>query len=108
MYASIRRYRVNPEQIGELMQRVDDGFAPLVEELDGFLSYQAIECARGVVVSITICRDQAAVEQSAEVASEWMRTELNDLALARVETLAGEVDVGRAARGILEPAHAPS
>ncbi len=107
MYASIRRYRVNPEQLWELMRRVDEEFAPLVEELDGFMSYQAIECERGTVLSITICRDQETVERSAEIAAEWMRTELNDLALARVESLAGEVGVGRAEAAILEPAHAP-
>lgn len=30
MYASIRRYKMNPGSVDELMRRVNEGFVPLV------------------------------------------------------------------------------
>jgi hypothetical protein len=36
MHTSVRKYKVDPEQMEELVRRVDEAFAPRVEALPGF------------------------------------------------------------------------
>ena len=43
MYASVRKYGADADQVGELMQRIDKDFAGRLEEMPGFIAYQAID-----------------------------------------------------------------
>jgi hypothetical protein len=106
MFASIRKYRCQPDQVADLMHRVDEVFAPRIEQMDGFVAYEAIDCRDGTVVSFTACRDQAACDRSVELATEFVETDLADFEIERVEALAGEIMVSRALEDVLEPAHA--
>jgi hypothetical protein len=106
MQASIRQYRCRPDQVPELMHRVDEIFVPRVEEMEGFVGYDVIDCGDGLLMSLTFCRDQAAIERSVELAAEFVRDDLADFEVERLEALAGDVSVSRAREAMLEPAHA--
>jgi hypothetical protein len=106
MYASIRRFRCNPDQVPETMHRVDEIFAPRLEEMPGFVAYEAVDCGDGEVCSLTICRDQEAVERSVVLSAEFVRDDLADIEIERLDALQGEVSVSRASDAMLEPAHA--
>jgi hypothetical protein len=106
MYASVRKFRCRPDQVAEALHRVDEIFAPRLEEMDGFVAYEAIDCGEGAVMSVTVCRDRAAVERSLELSGQFVRDDLADIEIERIEALEGEVTVSRAREDVLEPAHA--
>ena len=43
MYATVRTYSGNPDQMDEMLQKVDEIFMPRISEADGFCGYQAIQ-----------------------------------------------------------------
>jgi hypothetical protein len=54
------------------MRRVDEKFVPRLEEMPGFLAYQAIDAGvdragEGTVFVVTICSDREAADRSAEI-----------------------------------------
>jgi hypothetical protein len=111
MYASVRKYGVQADKVAELMQRVDEKFAPRLEEMPGFVAYQAIDAGadrggEGRVFTVTICSDREAADRSAELASEFVRDELGDVEVERIEAATGEVSVNRAVAEVLEAGHA--
>jgi hypothetical protein len=110
MYASVRKYRVDAERVGELMSRVDSDFAPRVESAPGFVAYQALDCGRdhtggGLLITVSTFVDYESAERSHEMAKAFVRDELSEFAIEPVEAETGEVRVSRAASPMLEPAH---
>ena len=110
MYASVRKYGVDADRVGNFMHRVDETFAARLEKMPGFVAYQAIDAGvdrsgEGTVFTVTICSDRDAAERSAEIAAEFVR-ELGDIGVERLEAATGQVTVNRAVSGVLETAHA--
>jgi hypothetical protein len=111
MYASVRKYSVDAQRVDELMHRVDEMFAPRLEKMPGFVAYQAIDAGvdragEGTVFAVTICNDREAADRSAEIASEFVRDELGEMGVERLEAATGAVSVNRAVSEVLETAHA--
>jgi Antibiotic biosynthesis monooxygenase len=111
MYASVRKYSVDPERVDELMHRVDERLAPGLVEMPGFVAYQAIDAGvdragEGTVFAVTICSDREAADRSAEIAAEFVRDELGEMEVDRLEAATGAVCVNRAVSEVLETAHA--
>jgi hypothetical protein len=111
MYASVRKYGADADRVGELMHSIDEKFAPRLEGMPGFIAYQAIDAGvdrggEGLVFTITLCSDQAAAERSAELAAEFVRDELGDMKIERIEAATGAVGVSRAVSEVLDSAHA--
>src|SRR4051794_39780367 len=96
MYASIRRYsKLDPSKMDELLHRVDTGFAEEISTADGFVAYECLDCD-GEVVTISVFRDRAAAEDSAQLAAAWVRDNLSDMDFERTDMITGEVAVSRA------------
>ena len=111
MYTSVHHYSVDAERVDEFMHRVDEKLAPRLEKLPGFLAYQAIDAGvdragEGTVFAVTICNDREAADRSAEIAAEFVRDELGDMEVERLEAATGAVSVNRAMSDVLETAHA--
>jgi hypothetical protein len=104
MYASIRRYRVDADQMDDLLHRVDTEFAEEISAQDGFVAYECLDCD-GELVTITMFRDRSAAEDSAQMAAAWIRDNLADYRIERTDMMTGEVAVSRARESVLEPAH---
>jgi hypothetical protein len=111
MYASVRKYSVDAKRVDELMHRVDEKFAARLEKMPGFVAYQAIDAGadragEGRVFTVTICSDREAADRSAEIAAEFVRDEVGDMGVERVESATGAVTVNRAVSEVLDTAHA--
>ena len=106
MFCSVRKYRMDPARVDELMHRVDEGFAELIAKEPGFVGYQVLDCGDGSVMTITTCRDSEGAEGSIAMAAAWIRDNLSDVDIERVDAQVGEVKVNRAIAEMLEPAHA--
>ena len=97
MYVSVRRYKMEPGSVDELMRRVEEGFVPIVSKGPGFVAYYALDAGDGVVASISVFEDQAGAEESNRMAADWVRENLASLLPNPPEVTAGEVRVHKAA-----------
>lgn len=105
MFASVRRYRLESGSIDDLLHLVDTDFAESVEEMDGFMEYQVLECGNGEIITITTFKDRRSAEASMEMASDWVRDTLSrKFDLTRLEFFLGEVAVSRASADVTVPA----
>ena len=95
MYASVRRYEVDPGDVPELIKKVDDGFAPIVSQVPGFIAYYALDQGDGVVASINIFEDREGAEESNRRAKDWVTSELAGQMPNPAQVTAGEVLVHR-------------
>jgi len=105
MFASMRRYRVQAGGAAEFMRRVDETFADQIAAQPGFVSYELIDCGDGDLFTLSIFLEPAQAEASRELARAWTEEQLQDIEHTRFEAVHGETVVGRAERGMLEPAH---
>lgn len=105
MFASVRRYRLESGSIDDLLHLVDTDFAEAVQEMDGFLEYQVLECGNGEIITISAFRDRRSAEASTEMASDWVRDTLTrKFDLTRLESFVGEVAISRASADVTVPA----
>lgn len=89
MYASIRQYR--SDDVPEVARRAQDGFVPIVREVQGFSAYYIVDGGDGVFTTITVAEDRAGVEESVSKASEWVRESAADLVDGAPTVTNGEV-----------------
>jgi len=105
MFASVRRYRLESGSIDDLLHLVDTDFAESVQELDGFLEYQVVECGNGEIITITTFKDRRSAEASMEVSADWVRDTLaRRFDLKRLEAFVGEIAISRARDEVTVPA----
>ena len=105
MHTIIRTYRVEDGDIDEALHRVDRSFADRLSHEPGFIAYECFATRPDVICSISTFRDKEAGERSNELAAQFVREELGDMRIAALGTIGGEVQVSRAAREVLDPAH---
>jgi hypothetical protein len=105
MFASIRRYRLESGSIDDLLHLIDADFAERIQQLEGFLGYQVVECGNGEIITITTFEDRRSAEASLAVAADWVKDALTTrFAFNLLEGFVGEVAISRAREGVLEPA----
>ncbi len=93
MYASVRRYKMDPAFVGELKHRVEESFIPVVSGVPGFVAYYVVSAGDGEVVSINIFEDHVGAEESTRRAADWVMENLATLLPDAPEVTAGEVIV---------------
>ena len=95
MVISVRRYRMKPALVDELMRRVEEGFVPLISQTPGFIAYYAVDAGEGVVASINIFADEAGMAESNQRAAGYVKEHLAELLPNSPEITAGEVKVSK-------------
>jgi hypothetical protein len=104
MFSSVRRYRLRSGSFDDLLHLVDTDFAETIQEMEGFVEYQVLECGNGELITITTFRDRDTAAESAEVAVDWVRDTLaRKFDLERLESFVGEIAISRAADAVLQP-----
>lgn len=73
MYLQIRKYRVKSGSAEQLCKQAADQFLPLVKGVKGFVDYMIIDNQNGNVMSISVCDNQAGVEETNQLAKDWHR-----------------------------------
>src|SRR3954453_165441 len=105
MFASMRRYRLQPESLAEFTRRVDESFADEIAAQPGFVSYELIVCGAGDLFPLSIFLEPGQAEASRELARCWTDEQLHDIEHTRFDAIHGESVVSRAAPGILDAVH---
>ena len=93
MYASVRRYKLDPASVDEVKSRVEEGFIPVVTGVPGFVAYYVVSAGDGEVVSINFFKDHVGAEESTRRAADWVMENLATLLPDVPEVTAGEVIV---------------
>jgi len=90
MYASVRRYKVHPQKIGELERRLPIA-VDAMSALNGFRAYYVIKGDDGSIASVSLFSSSESAAQSNVVAAQYVRENVADLLTAPVDTITGEV-----------------
>lgn len=106
MHMVVRRYRLDDGDMEEAMHRVDTSMADKLSSEPGFVAYECARVGGDGIVSVTTFRDADGCARSNEIAAAFVREELSDMKISRLDADEGDVAVSRAAREVLEPAHA--
>ena len=91
MYAAVRKYQTAPGAVSTLIQRVQEGFVPIIRQVPGFVAYYALDTGNDTVASISVFDDQAGADASTRKAADWVKQNLADLVQGVPEITAGEV-----------------
>jgi len=105
VFASMRRYRLQPGLLAEFTRRVDESFADQLAAQPGFVSYELIDCGGGDLFTLSIFLEPGQAEASRELARLWTEDNLQDIEHTRFDAIQGESLVSRAAPGMLDPGH---
>src|SRR4051795_12067998 len=108
MFASMRRYRLQPESSADFMRRVDESFADQIATQAGFVSYVLIDCGGGDLFTLSMFLEAGQAEASRELAQRWTEGNLKDIEHTRFEAIHGESVVSRAAPEMLDAVHVGS
>ena len=82
MHATIRRYEaIDRTRTTELVKKAQDSLLPRLSELPGFSGYYLIDAGDGVFSSVGFFDTEAQADESARVASNWVRQENLEKAL---------------------------
>jgi hypothetical protein len=91
-YAVVRRYRLAPEtEIAELVRRTEEGFVPILEDIDGFVAYYNLDLGDGEGATISFFASEAAAGESTALAAAWVRDNVSDLVQGPPEVIDGPV-----------------
>ncbi|WP_327127491.1 hypothetical protein [Streptomyces sp. NBC_01727] len=90
MYAVVRRYEgvTDPAEAG---RQVNEGFLPLLRQVQGFVAYYWVDTGGGVMVSMSVFQDPSGAEESTDRAGEFVRDRLASLLPNPPQVTAGEV-----------------
>ena len=91
MHIAVRQYHINPRNVAEVTQKVQDGFIPLLRQAPGFVEYYWLNAGNGRVVSVGLFEDQASAEASTRLAADYVRQFLAELVRNPPEVIEGEV-----------------
>jgi len=106
MHCSVRTYRVGAgTSMDDLAHIVDEGFADRLAGEPGFMAYEFFQAADGTLVTMSVFESEEGARRSIELAADFVREELADFDIERLDAKMGEVLVSRAAEGVLQPTH---
>ena len=90
MYASVRRYKIDPKNMDELVKRIP-GAVEVISKLNGFKAYYVVKGSDGTLATTSVFSDKAAAEQSNQTAAKWVKENAADLFTGTVDAVTGEV-----------------
>jgi hypothetical protein len=102
MYATIRRYSpkagaVSKGDIDELKHRIEDGFLPIVQEIQGFHGYYAVNVGSKELVTISLFEDKTGATESTRRAADFVKKDPMKDQLGSPEIIEGELLVSKEA-----------
>ena len=92
-YGVIRRYRTDPKNINQIIERAKGGFVPLISHLSGFAAYTILDAGAGTLVTLSGFTTQAGAAESVTVAASWVKEHLGALVPNPPEVTSGEIRV---------------
>jgi heme-degrading monooxygenase HmoA len=89
MFTSIRKYRLKRTSAEELAGRVQEGFVPLLRQMQGFRGYYLLDGGPDVLITISIFDTFDEAHASNEKAAAWVRDNLLEFTKGMPEVMTG-------------------
>jgi len=83
-----------PQFLEEVMQRIIDGFLPIISQAPDYVAYYAVRVGTNEVITISIFDTQAGAEESNPLAREWVRKNIAGFVQGVPEVTVGRVFAG--------------
>ena len=90
MYATVRRYE-GVSDTREVARLVNEGFLPIIREIEGFVDYYFVDAGDGVMISTSIFEDSSGEEESNWRAGNFVGQHLTPFLPNPPHITAGEV-----------------
>jgi heme-degrading monooxygenase HmoA len=98
MYLIIRRLKVHTHFLDEAIQRIENGYVPILQSHPGFIEFYAVKVGEDEGVSISVFETRQAAEEANRQALDWAKENLAVLAQGPAEIVAaGEVQIHKRA-----------
>jgi hypothetical protein len=101
MYATIRRFSTKTaatkDTIHGLKRRIEEKFAPTIQDIRGFHSYAVLNVGDKEIVSVSIFEDRQGASESTRRSAEFVQKDPLKDQLSKPEVLEGELLVLREA-----------
>ncbi|WP_413586049.1 hypothetical protein [Bdellovibrio sp. HCB274] len=104
MYASVRTYRFSPVYIQEISEKLQDMFVPLLEQMEGFISYDWITTPDGQGIGVCVFRDEEGLRESIHLAADFRKVHFSHIGMTTPEIIVGSVG----AHGVVPEQIAPT
>jgi heme-degrading monooxygenase HmoA len=89
MFTSIRKYKVRRGTAAELARRVQEGFVPLMRQMQGFKAYYLLDGGPDVLISISIFESADEALASNVTAADWVRDNILESTRGMPEVMVG-------------------
>jgi heme-degrading monooxygenase HmoA len=93
VFATMRRIRTTPGRAREVARLIESEYVPLVEQVDGYVSYTLVDLGDDEVASVGVFTSAAAADEANAKAQAWTGERLKPLVASPLEARAGEVVV---------------
>ena len=91
MFVAVRKYRVRRGSAAEWARRVQEGFVPLMRDLEGFQGYYLVDGGEDVVITVSMFDSADAALVSNTKAADWVRHNVLEFARGMPEVMVGDV-----------------
>jgi heme-degrading monooxygenase HmoA len=91
MFVAVRKYRVRRGSTAEWARRVQEGFVPLMRDLEGFRGYYLADGGEDVVITVSMFDSADAALVSNAKAADWVRHNVLEFARGMPEVMVGDV-----------------
>jgi heme-degrading monooxygenase HmoA len=91
MFTSIRKCTVRRGSATELARRVQDGFVPLVRQIQGFRGYYLLDGGPDVLITISMFDSADEALASNEKAADWVRHNVLEFTKGMPDVMVGNV-----------------
>jgi hypothetical protein len=100
MYATIRRYTskagtVDQKSLEDLKHRIEEGFLPTIQDVQGFHSYYAVNLGNKELLTIGVFEDKTKASEFARRAEDFVKNDPMKDQLGSQEILEGELLVSK-------------
>lgn len=85
MYAAIRRLKVQPGTLDEVVQLDESGLVPILRSVPGFVEFDLVQVGEDMGVSITIFETQEQAEEANRRAAGWVKQNMAPLVAGPAE-----------------------
>lgn len=103
MYITIRRYRVDPDVIDEVIDLAKNKFLPELVAIPGFKAFYHLHAGEDLLVSISVFADKTGADLSNKLAHESVREIAADLLPLPPEIIEGEVVTSEVLESLITP-----
>jgi hypothetical protein len=91
MFMQIRSYYLKSGTVQEVSELAEENFAPIIRTIPGFVDYLIVGCEDNRVLSISIFKDRAGLEESKEQALKWNKQNAFSQLPGPPEIIEGEI-----------------